>query len=144
MTFGAPPFNLYGTGLLVLSAYCVMFLPEASRAASAAVAQTNVELTEASHVFRAGPFRTFRRIVVPQVSRGVLAGWVVVFFLAVNEVTASSFLGGLHNPVVGHVAIEYFTTGRMSEVAAVTLIVTVITATVVLCVARLFRRADAG
>lgn len=139
MAFGVPPFNLYGTAILVIAAYCVMFMPEAARAASAAVVQTNSELSEASHVFRAGPFRTFGRIVLPQIRRGVTAGWLVVFFLAVNEVTASTFLGGLHNPVVGHVAIEYFSTGRMSEVAAVALIVTVFTAAFVLLVASLLR-----
>lgn len=142
MTFGVPPFNLYGTSLLVLMAYCVMFMPEASRAASAAISQASEELSEASFISGAGFARTFRKVVLPQIRGGLLAGWSVVFFLAVNEVTASSFLAGLTNPVVGHLAIEYFSVGRMSEVAALTLIVTLITALVVAGVNRVVVRSN--
>lgn len=141
VAFSVPPFNLYGTRVLVLMAYCVMFIPEASRAASSAIAQASEELSEASHVAGAGLIRTLRRVVVPQIANGMLAGWVIVFFLAVNEVTASSFLGGLNSSVVGHVAIDYFANGRLSEVAAMTLIVTVVTASVVLAASGIIRRA---
>ena len=141
VTFSAAPFNLYGTRLLVLIAYCVMFVPEASRAASAAIAQASEELAEASHVAGAGLLRTLHKVVLPQVASGLLAGWVIVFFLSVNEVTASSFLGGLNSAVVGHVAIDYFSNGRLSEVAAMTLIVTLVTATVVLATGRIIGRA---
>lgn len=141
VAFSGPPFYLYGTKLLVLIAYCVMFVPEASRAASSAVSQASEELSEAAHVAGAGLFRTLTKVVLPQVVNGLLAGWVIVFFLAVNEVTASSFLGGLNSAVVGHVAIDYFANGRLSEVAAMTLIVTLVTATVVFAASGIIGRA---
>ncbi|CAN7718041.1 ABC transporter permease [Aminobacter sp. LjRoot7] len=144
IAFSGPPFYLYGTKLLVLIAYCVMFIPEASRAASSAISQASEELSEAAHVAGAGLFRTLRKVVLPQVVNGLLAGWVIVFFLAVNEVTASSFLGGLNSAVVGHVAIDYFANGRLSEVAAMTLIVTVVTAAVVLAASGIIGRAYAS
>lgn len=141
IAFSGPPFNLYGTRTLVLMAYCVMFIPEASRAAASAISQASEELSEASHVSGAGLLRTVRKVVLPQVLNGLLAGWVIVFFLSVNEVTASSFLGGLNSAVVGHVAIDYFANGRLSEVAAMTLIVTLATAIVVLGTSGGIRRA---
>lgn len=141
VAFSGPPFNLYGTRTLVLLAYCVMFIPEASRAASSAISQASEELSEASHVAGSGLLRTIRKVVVPQVANGMLAGWVIVFFLAVNEVTASSFLGGLNSAVVGHVAIDYFANGRLSEVAVMTLIVTLVTASIVLATSGVIRRA---
>lgn len=140
-TFSRPPFNLYGTTTLVLLAYCVMFIPEASRAASSAISQASEELSEASYVAGAGLLRTVRKIVLPQVLNGLMAGWVIVFFFAVNEVTASSFLGGLNSAVVGHVAIDYFVNGRLSEVSAMTLVVTTITASVVFLTSRSIGRA---
>lgn len=82
-----------------------------------------------------------RKIVLPQVLNGLMAGWVIVFFFAVNEVTASSFLGGLNSAVVGHVAIDYFVNGRLSEVSAMTLVVTTITASVVFLTSRSIGRA---
>lgn len=141
VTFSGPPFNLYGTRTLVLLAYCVMFIPEASRAAASAISQASEELSEASHVSGAGLLRTARKVVLPQILNGLLAGWVIVFFLSVNEVTASSFLGGLNSAVVGHVAIDYFANGRLSEVSAMTLIVTIATATVVLATSGAINRA---
>jgi iron(III) transport system permease protein len=141
VAFSGPPFNLYGTRTMVLLAYCVMFIPEASRAAASAISQASEELSEASHVAGAGLLRTIWKVVVPQVANGLLAGWVIVFFLAVNEVTASSFLGGLNSEVVGHVAVDYFANGRLSEVAAMTLIVTLVTATIVLAANKAIGRA---
>jgi iron(III) transport system permease protein len=140
IVFSGPPFYLYGTKTLVLIAYCIIFIPEASRAASAAVSQVREELSEAAHVAGAGLFRTLIKVMLPQMVNGLLAGWVIVFFLAVNEVTASSFLGGLNSAVVGYVAIDYFANGRLSEVAAMTLIVTVVTAIVVLATSGIIGR----
>jgi iron(III) transport system permease protein len=141
VAFSGPPFNLYGTPTLVLLAYCVMFIPEASRAAASAISQASEELSEASHVAGAGLLRTLRKVIIPQVANGLFAGWIIVFFLAVNEVTASSFLGGLNSAVVGQVAIDYFANGRLAEVAAMTLIVTLVTATVVIAANKTIGRA---
>lgn len=140
VAFSGPPFYLYGTRTLVLIAYCVIFIPDAARAAVSAISQASEELSEASYVSGAGLLRTIRKIVLPQMANGLLAGWVIVFFLSVNEVTASTFLGGLKSTVVGHVAIDYFANGRLGEVAAMALIVTVVTAFFVYAASRTIRK----
>lgn len=139
LTYSMSPFSLHGTLALVLIAYCVIFLPEAVRSANAALSQLNSELSEASHVFGAGIMRTFFRIVIPQVKGGMAAGWLIIFFMAVNEVTASTFLGGFNSAVIGYVAIDYFANGRLGQVATVTLVSTVITGGFVFLVSKLLK-----
>jgi ABC-type spermidine/putrescine transport system permease subunit II len=78
--------------------------------------------------------------VLPQISAGLLAGGIIVFSLSSHEVTASSLLGGLGNPVSGQVAIDYFSTGLMSEVAVLALIMVIIAAVVVGTASGLLRR----
>lgn len=136
LTYSMAPFHLQGTLTLVLLAYCVIFLPETVRSSHAALGQLNPELSEASHVFGAGALRTFFTIVLPQVKGGIAAGWLIIFLIAVNEVTASTFLGGFNSAVVGYVAIDYFTNGRLGEVATITLTSTVVTAGFVLLVSK--------
>ena len=135
-----PPFNLYGTRLLLVIAYSVMFMPQAVSAATAAVSQASTELSEASRVSGAGPFRTGLRVVLPQVAAGLLAGGIIVFSLSTHEVTASSLLAGVGTPVSGQVAVDYFSTGLLSEVAVLTLFMVVITAVVVIAASGILRR----
>ncbi|RLV54554.1 iron ABC transporter permease [Aeromicrobium phragmitis] len=118
VAFAGPPFNLYGTAALLILAYITAFLPQASASATAAVSQLNKELVEASYVSAASPLRTARRIIAPQLLPGLFAGWVIVFFLGVNEVTISVLLAGLDTPVVGQVAVEFFESGRVPHVTA--------------------------
>ncbi|WP_185973160.1 ABC transporter permease [Aeromicrobium piscarium] len=118
VAFAGPPFNLYGTATLLILAYVTAFLPQASASATAAVSQLNKELVEASYVSMASPLRTARRIITPQLLPGLFAGWVIVFFLGVNEVTISVLLAGLDTPVVGQVAVEFFESGRVPHVTA--------------------------
>lgn len=141
VSFSGPPFYLFGTKLLVVLAYCVIFIPDATRAASSAISQASEQLSEAAHVCGAGMLYTLRKVVLPQTANGLLAGWLIVFLLAVNEVTMSTFLGGLNSTVVGQVSINYFSNGRVGEVAALSLIVTIVTMLVVFAAGRLVRGA---
>lgn len=74
------------------------------------------------HSRGARPFRTFARTVLPKTRTTATAG------RRCPSRRPFSFLGGPNNPVAAPVAIEYFSTGRISKVAAVALIVTVVAA----------------
>lgn len=118
VSFAGAPFNLYGTVTLLVLAYVCAFLPQAAAASTAAVSQLNKELVEASYVSCASPLRTAYRIIAPQLLPGLFAGWVIVFFMAVNEVTISALLAGIDTPVVGKIAVGLFETGRAPQVTA--------------------------
>lgn len=143
VSFAGPPFNLYGTAALLILAYTAIFLPQAAAAASAAISQVNRQLIEAAQVSGASSFRTVRSILMPMLVSGLFAGWVIVFFLAVNEVTVSALLGGIGVPVVGQVSVEYFDTGRVAEVGAMSVIISVVAAIVVMSTYRIVSRTAA-
>lgn len=69
-------------------------LPYALRACTAALHQVSVSLEEAAENLGAGKMRTVRRIVVPLMSGGILAGFVTSFATASVELSATIMLVG--------------------------------------------------
>jgi iron(III) transport system permease protein len=139
IAFAVPPFRLYGTALILFLAYVAMALPAAARAASSAASGIGHELGEASRVFRASETRTFARILFPLALPGLIAGWIIIFIHTAGEVTASSLLGGTGNPVIGRVLMELWSFGSFPQVAALSLIITAVNATLVFAMLRFTR-----
>jgi iron(III) transport system permease protein len=140
VAFGVAPFWLYGTLTILFLAYLLMGMPFAARTAAAAASAITKELVEASQVAGASETRTLARILLPLAGPGLLAGWIIVFIHTVGEVTASSLLAGARNPVVGRAITELWIFGSFPQVAALSLLVTVVTSTLVGLLLLLSRR----
>lgn len=140
LAFSGPPFNLNGTFLILLLAYLVIYLPQASVAADAALSQIGRELSEASHVSGAGNGRTFRRVSLPLMLPGLAAGWALLFVRMVGDLTASAMLAGNANPVVGFRILDIFQNGSYALLAALATVLTGISSAVVLGVLVASRR----
>ena len=80
------------TWLLIMLAYSVRRLPYALRACYAALQQINVSLEEAAESLGAGKLSTIRRVVVPLMVGGILAGFVTSFITAAVELSATILL----------------------------------------------------
>jgi iron(III) transport system permease protein len=132
--FIGPPFNLQGTLLLLFVGYVVTLLPEASLSAEAAMSQIGRDSVEASASCGGSDMRTFRKVVLPLMGPGLTAGWVFVFVLMAGEVTMSVLLATSRTPVVGFVMIDLFNNGTYPLLAAMGVIITVVSASVVLSV----------
>lgn len=78
--------------LLIMLAYAVRRLPYALRACMAALQQVHVSLEEAALGLGAGRLRTIRRVVVPLMAGGMLAGFVTSFITAAVELSATIML----------------------------------------------------
>ncbi|MBI3454058.1 MAG: iron ABC transporter permease, partial [Rhodospirillales bacterium] len=78
-------------GMLVI-VYAVRRLPYALRACMAALQQVHVSLEEAAENLGAGKFTTVRRIVLPLMMGGLLAGFVTSFATAAVELSATLLL----------------------------------------------------
>src|SRR6266536_1852129 len=76
---------IYGTLWILLIAYATRFLPYGMRYSSAAMTQTSGELEESAHVCGASWWQTFRRVLLPLASSGVLAGWVYILVVSFRE-----------------------------------------------------------
>jgi iron(III) transport system permease protein len=77
---------------LIMIAYAVRRLPYALRACMAALQQVHVSLEEAAHSLGAGKVSTVRRVMVPLMMGGILAGFVTSFITAAVELSATILL----------------------------------------------------
>ena len=80
------------TWILIMIAYAVRRLPYALRACMAALQQINVSLEEAGQMLGASHWRSVRRIVIPLMAGGILAGFVSSFITAAVELAATILL----------------------------------------------------
>jgi iron(III) transport system permease protein len=80
------------TWLLIMLAYSVRRLPYALRSCIAALQQINVSLEEAAEMLGASKWRAVRRIVIPLMAGGILAGFVSSFITAAVELSATILL----------------------------------------------------
>jgi iron(III) transport system permease protein len=78
--------------ILLVIAYAVRRLPYALRACMAVLQQLHVSLEEAAENLGATKQRTVRRIVVPLMAGGMLAGFVTSFMTAAVELSATIML----------------------------------------------------
>ena len=78
--------------VLIMLAYAVRRLPYALRACMAALQQVHLSLEEAAQSLGATRWRTVRRVMVPLMAGGILAGFVTSFITAAVELSATILL----------------------------------------------------
>jgi iron(III) transport system permease protein len=83
---------LTSSWLAIMLAYAVRRLPYALRSCMAALQQVHVSLEEAAESVGATKMRTIRRVVVPLMAGGILAGFVTSFVTAAVELSATILL----------------------------------------------------
>ena len=83
---------LTSSWLLLVLAYTVRRLPYALRSCIAALQQMHVSLEEAAENLGANKGRTIRRIVVPLMAGGMLAGFIISFMTAAVELSTTIML----------------------------------------------------
>ena len=83
---------LTSTWVMIMIAYAVRRLPYALRSCIAALQQVHVSLEEAAESLGATKLRTIRRVVVPLMAGGILAGFVTSFITAAVELSATILL----------------------------------------------------
>jgi iron(III) transport system permease protein len=80
------------TWFLIMIAYAVRRLPYALRSCMAALQQVHISLEEAANSLGAGKLSTVRRVMVPLMLGGILAGFVTSFITAAVELSATILL----------------------------------------------------
>ncbi len=83
---------LTASWLIFVLAYAVRRLPYALRSCMAALSQVHVSLEEAAENVGAGRWRTITRVVVPLMTGGILAGFVISFVTAAGEISETILL----------------------------------------------------
>ena len=92
VAFNVPPFELTGTGLILVICFVFRNMPVGVRAGMAALSQIDKSLDEASLTLRAGSAYTLRRIILPLLRPAIVATLVFSFVHAMTAVSAVIFL----------------------------------------------------
>ena len=90
LPFGAGAFT--ASWVIFVVAYSVRRLPYALRSCMAALTQVHPALEEAAENIGAGRWRTIRKIVIPLMMGGLLAGFVTSFITAAAEISETILL----------------------------------------------------
>ena len=94
-TYSEPPVVLSGTPTLLILAYVVTGLPFMYRGLDNSLrAMDTKNLSDASATLGASRWTTLRRVILPNISTGIVAGALLVFSVSFGEFTLSSFIVG--------------------------------------------------
>lgn len=94
LSFNVPPWELTGTGTILVLAFLVRNMPVGVQAGLATLAQIDPSLEEASRTLGAGTAATLRRVLLPLLRPAVLTALVYGFARAMTAVSAVIFLVG--------------------------------------------------
>ena len=92
LAFNVPPFELTGTGLIIVLCFVFRNLPVGVRAGTASFKQIDRSLDEASWTLRASTATTLRRVVLPLLKPALVAALVYSFVRSMTTVSAVIFL----------------------------------------------------
>jgi len=83
---------VYGTVFILVFAYVVRFVPQAVGTMKSSILQVDPAYVDAARTMGDGPFRSFRRVTLPQIAPGIVAGAALVFLTTMKELPATLLL----------------------------------------------------
>jgi iron(III) transport system permease protein len=113
------PLPIYGTLLILLISYTTRYLPYGMRYASTAMAQLSSELEESAMVSGASWAQTFRRVLVPLASSGIIAGFIYILIVSFRELSSTILLYSPGKEVLSVLLWEQFENGQLTTLAAI-------------------------
>jgi iron(III) transport system permease protein len=112
------PVGIYGTLWIMLIAYVTRFLPYGMRTNSTAMVQIHKELEESAAMSGASWSMTFRRIILPLLKPGLIAGWIYIVIVSIRELSSSILLYSPGSEVVSIMIWELWQNGQYVELSA--------------------------
>lgn len=136
--------SLYATAAIILIAYLMRFFTLTLKPVATAVNQIPRDLDEAAAAHGAGPLRRLATITTPLVAPAAVAGGLLVFMSAFNELTVSALLWSSGNETLGVVLFSLEEAGLGTQAAAIAVASMVVVVAMLLVLDRLGRRLPAG
>ncbi len=113
------PIPIYATLWILMVAYITRFLPYGLRSVSSTIVQIHKDLEEASVVCGAGLGMTLRRILLPLMRPGIVAGWIVLATFFIREFSCSIFLYSPGAEPLGPLIYFYYEEGSYGAMAGI-------------------------
>ena len=119
LLYVAFPIPIYGTIWVLLIAYVTRYIPYGMRTASGAILQIHSELEEAAAASGASWWETFKRVTLPLLRPGIVAGWIYIFIVSFREFSTSVLLATGESRVLSILLFTMFEQGQVTVVAAI-------------------------
>jgi len=119
------PIPVYGTIWILFIAYFTRYMPYGMRYASTSMYQISGELEESAQTSGASWWQTFRRVNLPLLMPGLVAGWIYIVMVSVRELSSSILLYSPGNEVLSILIFEQYENGQFTELAALGVVMVV-------------------
>ena len=119
------PIPIYGTLWIIWLAYMIKYMPIVMRIMSASIVQVHPEMEEASMICSSW-FMTLRRVLLPLLRPGLVAGWIWVMAHAFRELNTAILLSNQQTRPVGVAMYALWTDGAFGTLAAFGVIVSLV------------------
>lgn len=136
-TYVYVPLPIYGTLWILLIGYITRFLPYGLRTMTSTIVQIHDDMQQASMVCGAGFLITFRRILLPLLRPGFIAGWIILATIYLREFSTSIFLYSPGAEPLGPLLYHFYVDGNLGPMCALALIVSVISIGMIVIARRL-------
>jgi iron(III) transport system permease protein len=112
------PVGIYGTIWIMFIAYITRFLPYGMRYNLTSMLQIHKELEESAAMSGASWSITFRRVILPLLKPGLIAGWIYIVIVSIRELSSSILLYSPGTEVVSIMIWELWQNGQYVELSA--------------------------
>jgi iron(III) transport system permease protein len=109
---------IYGTLWILFIAYLTRYMPYGMRYAATSMFQIGRELEESAMMSGAGWLQSFRRIVLPLLVPGFVAGWIYIFVVSFRELGSSVLLYSPGKEVLSIAIWQQWQDGLLPQLAA--------------------------
>jgi iron(III) transport system permease protein len=112
------PLPIYGTLWILFIAYATRYMPYGMRYASTSMHQISGELEESAQTSGATWWQTFRRVNLPLLMPGLIAGWIYIMLVSFRELSSSILLYSPGDEVLSILIWERWQNGQLTQLAA--------------------------
>jgi len=133
------PLPIYGTIWILLIAYITRFLPYGLRAMTSTIVQIHDELQDASKACGAGFIATFRRVLLPLMRPGFIAGWIILATIYLREFSTSVFLYSPGSEPLGPLLYHFYVDGNYGPMCSLAIVVSLVSVVLILIARRVGR-----
>ncbi len=131
------PIPIYGTIWILLLAYITRYMPYGIRTNSASMIQIHDELEEAAVISGGSWLQTFRRVTLPLLKPGLIAGFTYVVVVSFRELSSSILLYSSKSIVLSILIFDLWDGGQFPIVSALSVLMIAILIVIVALASRL-------
>jgi iron(III) transport system permease protein len=120
------PIPIYGTIWILLLAYITKYMPYGIRTTTSTIIQIHTELEEASAMSGASWGLTFRKITLPLLISGFMAGWIYIAMVSLRELSTSILLYSYGSEVLSIAVFSLWEGGQYPTLCALGILMVIL------------------